>query len=150
MSVAAVGPMAVVVDGDALIAKAKKILERDRGFTQAEQQECRDGLYRLMERGDRVAHGTLMLICAEIEGRSAERTMNSTIAASTAAINRLVEHQRRRPERWAALSPIQRAAFLMDDGTVLGRAFARFAALIGDETTAQLAPPAIFEQERDL
>ena len=144
MSAAAVHP--VVVDADALIAQAKAILAAGRSPTADEQQRMRDALYRLGER-DRLSHDVLMVVVAEIERRAAERAQNASISNVSAAISARVEHERRRPERWAALSPIQRAAFLMDDGTVLGRAFARFATLIEDDKTAQLAPPGNFEPD---
>jgi hypothetical protein len=145
MSAAAVATP--LVDADTVIAQARAILTANRGFKADEQQKMRDALYRLGER-DRFSHDVLMAVVAEIERRVAERAQNASIATVNAAISARVEHERRRPERWAALSPIQRAGCLMDDGTTIGRLFAKFAALVEDERAAQLAPPQNFEPER--
>jgi hypothetical protein len=145
VSAAAVVP--IIVDGDGLIARAKAILAENRSITAAEQQAFRDGLYHLGQRGDVLAHDMLKLVTEEIDRRAEERTRNAIIATSTSAIAARVERDRGRPQRWAALSPMRRAAFLMDDGTELGKAFARFALLAEDERTAQLAPPRNFEPE---
>jgi hypothetical protein len=151
-------PALATTEGEQAIARACAILTEDRGFASAaEQQSFRDTMWRLQEAGDRISLATLKATLGEIERRAEDRRNASNAARVAAFHEKEAQHDRERPQRWAALSQMERAAYIVADqverqnrnpslGPVdLGKVLVRFAALAGDPGTADRAVPDLFE-----
>lgn len=134
--------------GEEAITRARVILADDRGFTGPEQQHFRDVMYRLMEAGDRITEATLRAICSEIDKRSLDRIHAAQAAKMAKVYEERRQHKLQRPQRWAALSPLERAAFLVADKfpVEIGNAVLRLAKLAAEDTAGR-TPPETFEPE---
>ena len=134
------------------IAAARAILAADGGLSADDTQRFRDALWRYQEAGDRVGLGTLKAILQEIESRSSQRMQAAIADQMSASMKEVAARRAQRSQRWAALPPGTRAAFIVasENGgpyTPLGRSWLRFAALAASETTAQ-QPPDTFEPQQ--
>jgi hypothetical protein len=67
----------------------------------------------LMERAGNLERKVLQAIFAELDTRSANAATEASAGASQAAHEERRQHRLRRPQRWAALSPLERAAYLI-------------------------------------
>lgn len=139
-------------EGEQAITRARAILAEDRSITMAEQQWIRDSMWRLSEAGDRITLGTLNAIVAEIDVRGLNRASAAAAALATAESGKRAQHKRERPQRWAALAPMERAGYLMVEfmrmnQLPLGEAFLRFATFANDPGTAERTPPETFEED---
>jgi hypothetical protein len=137
------------VDTAAMISRARAILAGDRPMTGDEEKQAHDDLYRCMEAQEGRALGELRYLYSEVERVGRHRAAEARVAAAQALQRKADEFEERRPERWAALSPMKRAALLLTEelnDSAAARAIARFVEFVEDPKAAERDPPLSFER----
>jgi hypothetical protein len=126
----------------AAIRRAKQVLAGVVPFDGPEQARLQSALAA----AGPIEHGALRAIIIQVEARAREqieRAAGARMEREHAARN---AHRAARPERWAALSNLERALFLVagESAPELRGALLRLAAILATETATQ-TPPELFE-----